>query len=46
MNTRLRAIGNSKGVIINAKDLYKAGLNIGDTLSVKSDKGKIVLTKA
>lgn len=45
MNTKIRNIGNSKGVIINTKDLYKAELDSGDQVNVKAEKDKIILTK-
>lgn len=45
IKTKLRRIGDSKGVIINSKVLYENNANLGDEFIVSADKKKIVLTK-
>ena len=41
--TRLRAIGNSRGVILNNEILSKAGLNTNDEIIVQAAKGAIII---
>jgi len=46
MNTVVRKIGNSEGVIIPKDLLERMNLKAGDSLVISEDKGNIVLTKA
>lgn len=43
--TKLRKIGGSAGVILDAKVRYKAEIEIGDEFDISAQKEKIVLTK-
>ena len=43
--TKLRQIGGSAGVILDAKVRYKAEIEIGDEFDISAQKEKIVLTK-
>lgn len=43
--TKLRQVGNSACVILDAKVRYKAEIEIGDEFDVSAQKEKIVLTK-
>jgi len=43
MQTLVRKIGNSTGMIIPANILKKYGLNIGDQLDIQDDNGRIVI---
>lgn len=45
IKTKLRHIGDSKGVILNSKILYSIDAKVGDEFSVSANKNKIVLTK-
>ena len=42
---KIRKVGNSSGVLLDSKILYKSELQIGDELEVKCSKNKIILTK-
>lgn len=41
----IRKVGNSCGVLLDTKILYKSELQIGDELEVKCSKNKIIFTK-
>ncbi|SCN47691.1 suppressor of inhibitory function of ChpB [methanotrophic endosymbiont of Bathymodiolus azoricus (Menez Gwen)] len=43
MQTLVRKIGNSTGMIIPANILKKYSLNIGDKLDIQDDNGRIVI---
>jgi len=43
METKIRMVGNSAGVIIPAIILRKLKLYLGDTLSIEEQDGKIIL---
>lgn len=43
METLLRNIGNSKGVVLPAQLLKELGVNVGDKLAVKASDGKLIL---
>jgi len=43
MQTFVRKIGNSTGMIIPANILKKYSLNIGDQLDIQDDDGRIVI---
>lgn len=45
INKKIRKIGNGAGVLLDAKTLFKAELQIGDELDCKCSKNKIILTK-
>lgn len=42
---KIRKIGDSAGVIIPNKDLYKAEIKVGDTVTIESKKDTIVIKK-
>lgn len=42
---KIRKVGNGTGVLLDAKLLFKAELQIGDELEVKCSKNKIVFVK-
>lgn len=44
MNTTIRKIGNSEGVIIPKEILDRMGLKAGDTLEIREQGGNIALT--
>lgn len=46
MNTVVRKIGNSEGVILPKDLLERMNLKAGDSLVISEDKGDIVLKKA
>lgn len=46
MNTVVRKIGNSEGVILPKDLLERMNLKAGDSLVISEDKGDIVLSKA
>jgi putative addiction module antidote len=46
MNTVVRKIGNSEGVILPKELLQSLNLKAGDSLVISEDKGDIVLKKA
>ena len=46
MNTVIRKIGNSEGVIIPKEVLEQAGLKSGDNLQIVSDGSELRLVKA
>ena len=46
MNTVVRKIGNSEGVILPKDMLERLNLKAGDSLVISEDKGDIVLSKA
>ncbi len=43
MQTLVRKIGNSTGMIIPANILKKYSLNIGDQLDIQDDNGRLVI---
>ena len=43
METKIRMVGNSAGVIIPAIILRKLKLHLGDTLSIEEQDGEIIL---
>ena len=45
-SSRVRAIGNSKGVILNADILSKAGLNANEEILIQAAKGAIIIVQA
>ncbi|MCO5162807.1 MAG: AbrB/MazE/SpoVT family DNA-binding domain-containing protein [Mesorhizobium sp.] len=46
MNTVVRKIGNSEGVILPKDLLERMNLKAGDSLVISEDKGDIVLSRA
>lgn len=46
MNTTIRKIGNSEGVILPKELLQSLNLKAGDQIVISEDKGDIVLRKA
>jgi len=44
MDAKIKRIGNSKGVIIPAEILHEFSLSERDTLDIRSEDGRIVLT--
>ena len=46
MNTVVRKIGNSEGVILPKEVLERMNLKAGDSLVISENKGDIVLSKA
>lgn len=44
METLLRNIGNSKGVVLPAQLLKELGMQVGDKLAVAAADGKLVIT--
>ena len=42
---KIRKVGNGTGILLDAKLLFKAELQIGDELEVKCSKNKIVFVK-
>ena len=46
MNTVVRKIGNSEGVILPKEVLERMNLKAGDSLVISEDKGDIILSKA
>ena len=46
MNTVVRKIGNSEGVILPKEMLERLNLKAGDSLVISEDKGDIVLSRA
>lgn len=46
MNTVIRKIGNSEGVILPKDVLERMNLKAGDSLVISEDKGDIVLSRA
>ncbi|MCV0396133.1 MAG: AbrB/MazE/SpoVT family DNA-binding domain-containing protein [Rhizobiaceae bacterium] len=46
MNTVIRKIGNSEGVILPKELLQSMNLKAGDPVIISEDKGEIVLKKA
>lgn len=45
MNTQIKKIGNSKGIIIPSAIIKTLGLNETDEINVKVDGDKIILSK-
>jgi len=46
LTTRIRAIGNSKGVILNNQFISSAGLNPDEEVNIIAKKGMIIITQA
>jgi antitoxin component of MazEF toxin-antitoxin module len=46
LTTRIRAIGNSKGVILNNQFISSAGLNPDEEVNIIAQKGMIIITQA
>jgi len=46
LTTRIRAIGNSKGVILNNQFISAAGLNPEEEVNIVARKGMIIITQA
>jgi antitoxin ChpS len=44
METSLRNIGNSKGVVIPAQLLKELNMHVGDKLDAKAEKGTLIIT--
>ena len=44
METSLRNIGNSKGVVFPAQLLKELNINLGDKLDAKTENGSIIIT--
>lgn len=44
MNTTIRKIGNSEGVIIPKEVLDRLGLKAGDSITLDEEAGKLILT--
>ena len=42
---KIRKIGNGLGVLLDSKQLYKVGLQLGDEVECKCSKNTIILVK-